>query len=169
MTSKADTDPAASPPAQGGWTQGDGSAADRLSLADWRRRVSTLYAEVRAMAATDPAAAHAHWRAVRERLFREHPQSPIPAAQRAGFRARHFVHDPGLRFHAVVEASPPTSSVGGPLELPNSGSDTLSWVPGTDTRMPGRNAVDKVISPQSLAIPMASAAFFTRLRKTWIS
>ena len=53
------------------WVPGDGSAADRLSLADWRRRVSTLYAEVRSMAATDPATALAHWRAVRERLFRE--------------------------------------------------------------------------------------------------
>ena len=55
------------------------------------------------MAASDPAAALAHWRAVRERLFREHPQSPVPAAARADFRALHFDHDPLLRFHAVVE------------------------------------------------------------------
>ena len=60
------------------------------------------------MAATDPAAALAHWRAVRERLYREHPQSPVPAARRAEFRARHFDHDPRLRFHAVVEAGPAT-------------------------------------------------------------
>jgi uncharacterized protein (DUF1684 family) len=109
------------------WVPGDGSAADRLSLADWRRRISTLYSEVRAMAASDPAAAHAHWRAVRERLFREHPQSPVPQAARADFRALHFEHDPLLRFHAVVEPAAPAEPGGLPLELPNSGSDSLSF------------------------------------------
>ncbi len=109
------------------WVLGDGSAADRLWLADWRRRVSTLYSEVRAMAASDPAAAHAHWRAVRERLFREHPQSPVPAAVRADFRALHFDHDPLLRFHAIVEAAAPSESGGLPLELPNSGTDSLTF------------------------------------------
>ena len=109
------------------WLQGDGSAADRLSLADWRRAVSTLYADVRAMSASDPAVAHAHWRAVRERLFREHPQSPIPTADRAAFVARHFEYDPSLRFHAVVEPSPPPEAGALPLQLPNSGPDTLSF------------------------------------------
>lgn len=109
------------------WLPGDGSAADRLWLADWRRRVFTLYAEVRAMAATDPATALAHWRAVRERLFREHPQSPVAAATRAAFQALHFDHDPLLRFHAVVEPAPPSGPGALPLELPNSGADTLSF------------------------------------------
>ena len=118
------------------WVQGDGSAADRLSLADWRRRVATLYAEVRAMSATDPAAALAHWRAVRERLFREHPQSPVPAAARAGFRARHFDHDPRLRFHAVVEPAPPPEPGALPLELPNSGADSLSFSRVGRVRLP---------------------------------
>jgi uncharacterized protein (DUF1684 family) len=108
------------------WVQGDGSAADRLSLADWRRRISTLYAEVRAMSATDPAAAIAHWRAVRERLFREHPQSPLPVAARADFQARHFDHDPSLRFHAVLEPAPAAAGAL-PLDLPNSGADSLSF------------------------------------------
>ena len=36
------------------------------------------------MAATDPAIAHAHWRAVREELYREHPQSPVPPDARGG-------------------------------------------------------------------------------------
>jgi uncharacterized protein (DUF1684 family) len=109
------------------WVPGDGSAADRLTLADWRRRVATLYAEVRAMAAADPATALAHWRAVRERLFRDHPQSPVPVAARAGFRARHFDHDPRLRFHAVVEPAPPPERGALPLELPNSGTESLSF------------------------------------------
>jgi uncharacterized protein len=111
----------------GDWVPGDGSAADRLSLADWRRRVTSLYAEVRAMAATDPATALAHWRAVRERLFREHPQSPVPSAVRADFQARHFDHDPGLRFHAVLEPAPPPEPGALPLQLPNSGADSLSF------------------------------------------
>ena len=109
------------------WVPGDGSAADRLWLADWRRRVFTLYAEVRAMAATDPATALAHWRAVRERLFREHPQSPIPAGTRADFQALHFDHDPLFRFHAVVEPAPPAKPGALTVELPNSGADTLSF------------------------------------------
>src|SRR6185312_5824417 len=89
------------------WSQGDGSAMDRAWLADWRRRVAALYAEVRAMAASDPAIALAHWRAVREWLFREHPQSPVPADARAGFAARHFDHDPALRFTVALEPAPP--------------------------------------------------------------
>ena len=48
------------------WTPGDGSPTDKLTLADWRRRVAALYVEVRAMAASDPEVAHAHWRAARE-------------------------------------------------------------------------------------------------------
>lgn len=107
------------------WEPGDGSLADRLSLADWRRRIATLYAEVRSMAAADPGVALAHWRAVRERLYREHPQSPIPASARASFRARHFDHDPGLRFALVVRPDPSGPVEG--LHLPNSGSDTLTF------------------------------------------
>jgi uncharacterized protein len=109
------------------WEPGDGSLADRLSLADWRRRIAALYADVRAMAATDPAVALAHWRAVRERLFREHPQSPVPVADRAAFRARHFAHDPALRFLARVEPPPADDRDGPPLSLPNSGADVLAF------------------------------------------
>ena len=109
------------------WSQGDGSAIDRVWLADWRRRVATLYAEVRGMAATDPAIAHAHWRAVREALYREHPQSPVPQDARAAFEAAHFDHDPGLRFEVVIEPAPPPAPGAFALELPNSGPDTLSF------------------------------------------
>jgi uncharacterized protein (DUF1684 family) len=95
------------------WVQGDGSLEDRSTLADWRRRVAALYAEVRAMAADDPGVALAHWRSVRERLFREHPQSPVPAADRASFRASHFDHDPAVRFSARIE---PVPSAPAPVE-----------------------------------------------------
>ena len=109
------------------WTQGDGSTADRAWLADWRRRVATLYAEVRGMAANDPAIALAHWRAVRESLFRDHPQSPVPIAERAAFRAVHFDPDPSLRFEVVIEPAPPPAPGAFAIELPNSGADTLAF------------------------------------------
>ncbi len=109
------------------WRQGDGSATDRAWLADWRRQVGALYAEVRHLAETDVAAALAHWRTTRERLYREHPQSPVPAGARSGFRALHFEHDPRLRFEVVVEPAPPPAPGALALELPNSGEDTLSF------------------------------------------
>ena len=125
------------------WTPGDGSLEDRISLADWRRRIAALYAETRAMAADDPAIALAHWRAAREWLFREHPQSPVPAADRAAFGARHFEHDPRLRF--VVPVEPAAASSGpSPSGLAIGGADAMSFgrigtvrlpVPGGEQRL----------------------------------
>jgi uncharacterized protein (DUF1684 family) len=109
------------------WQQGDRSATDRAWLADWRRQVSALYAEVRAIATTDPAVAHRHWREVRERLFRDHPQSPVPGEARAGFAARHFEYDPALRFAVALEPAPPVEPGALALELPNSGQDDLAF------------------------------------------
>jgi uncharacterized protein (DUF1684 family) len=109
------------------WSQGDRSPTDRAWLADWRRRVAALYAEVRAMARTDPAAALVHGRAVRETLYREHPQSPVPPEARAAFRAAHFAHDPSLRFEVAIEPAPPPAPGAFALELPNSGAETLAF------------------------------------------
>ncbi len=80
---------------------------DRIELADWRRRVSDLYAEVRSTAVTDPEAAWGSWRAARESLYREHPQSPVPADQRPAFRAHHWPYDPALRFELLVLTEEP--------------------------------------------------------------
>jgi uncharacterized protein len=78
------------------------STSDLLDLADWRRRVSTLYAEVRA--ADDPEEAWHRWRAARDRLFRDHPQSPIPEERRAGFAGIPYSpYDPEMRVLAGVE------------------------------------------------------------------
>lgn len=95
---------------------------DTLSLADWRRRLAELYAEVRTMAGIDPEAACEHWRAVRERLYREHPQSPLPPEQRLGFCAAHFAYDPALRFVLPVLANPDSAAVG----TPSGGSDPVA-------------------------------------------
>jgi uncharacterized protein (DUF1684 family) len=109
------------------WAAGDKSTIDRAWLADWRRQVAALYVEVRAIAASDSAIALAHWRAVRERLYREHPQSPVPPEARSAFRAVHFEHDPTLRFEVAVEPAPPPARGASALELPSSGADTLSF------------------------------------------
>ena len=130
----------------GAWTPGDGSATDRAWLADWRRRVATLYAEVRGMAASDPDIALAHWRAVRENLYKEHPQSPVPPEARATFQAAHFDHDPSLRFEVAVEPSPPPAPGAFALELPNSGADTLAF-----TRV-GRIAIPFPDGPRTLSL-----------------
>jgi uncharacterized protein len=102
-------------------------AADQLSLADWRRRVADLYADIRRVSAEDPAAAWRHWIEIREGIFREHPQSPVPEAGRASFRARHWPYDPALRFEVPVNPAPAEAPGALPLELPNSGSDVLAF------------------------------------------
>jgi len=84
-----------------------------LTLADWRRRIGSLYADVRRLAEADPAAALDAWRATREELYRSHPQSPVPEADRGAFQARHFAHDPALRFEVAVEPVLQTGQSGG--------------------------------------------------------
>ncbi|MEO7663692.1 MAG: DUF1684 domain-containing protein [Candidatus Limnocylindrales bacterium] len=123
-----------------------------LEIADWRRRVATLYADVRATAATDPRAAWETWSAVREELYRTHPQSPVPAGSRAAFKARHWPYDPSFRFEVRVEAledetllvaplSPGATtglgsialpmSTGSPLEFARFGRVTIPFTAGT--------------------------------------
>ena len=112
-----------------------GEPADRLWLADWRRRVAELYADVRAVASTDPLEAWNAWRSERESLFRGHPSSPVPASERDAFRARHWPYDERLRFTVSVEGTVGGDGLGGGggiggvggLQLPNSGSDTLAF------------------------------------------
>lgn len=85
-----------------------------LTLWDWRRQMADLYAAVRAE--PDPQAAWQHWRTVRDRLFRSHPQSPIePGAAFAGLPF--FAYDPALR---VLAAMVPLD---GPAEVFPAGAD----------------------------------------------
>lgn len=74
-------------------------------LLDWKRTIFALYAEIRS--STDNEAAWRRWRAVREQLFRAHPQSPVPEARRGGFRGcRYFEYDPAARVLADVSPLP---------------------------------------------------------------
>jgi uncharacterized protein (DUF1684 family) len=112
---------------------GAGAGRASLELADWRRRIAALYAEVRERAATDPATAWEHWRSIREALYREHPQSPVPHAERGAFRARHWPYDPDVRFEVEVEegAAPgvetEASEPAAGLRLPMSAGSALEF------------------------------------------
>jgi uncharacterized protein (DUF1684 family) len=113
-----------------------------LELTDWRRRVAELYAQVRTRAAHDPAAAHADWRQGRDRLFGEHPQSPLPPGD--PLRASglpYWPYDPALRFELrLLAAEPATLALGtgddgtttldrvGRVEVPGVGGLDVWWL-----------------------------------------
>jgi len=75
---------------------------DPLLLLEWRRSIGGLYAEIRNT--SDGQTAWRRWRDTRARLFRGHPQSPIPASQRSGYCGpRLYDYDPAWRLMASVE------------------------------------------------------------------
>jgi uncharacterized protein (DUF1684 family) len=78
---------------------------------DWRRRVFALYEGVRAE--LYPHVAHAGWIAVRDQLFADHPESPVP--HRSSFRGLQVAdYDPAFRVTSRLEpASPQVISVNG--------------------------------------------------------
>jgi len=76
-----------------------------LQLADWRRATAALYARVREQA--DPAAAHALWRAGRDRLMSAHPQTALPDGDPLRVTGLpYWPYDPALRFAVPVEPVP---------------------------------------------------------------
>ncbi|WP_150307823.1 DUF1684 domain-containing protein [Planctomonas psychrotolerans] len=92
-----------------------------LDVADWRRRVFALYAEVRRRSATDPTDAHAHWVRSRNDLFARHPASPLVGADRAAFSGLPVsAYDPAWRFEVEVQA--PSNRGGERLEV-DTGTD----------------------------------------------
>ena len=83
-------------------------ALDDLALADWRERVARLYTSDLDLAG---------FRAARDTLFADHPQSPIPAAERAAFGGlRYFAENPDAVVEVPIRAAPATISIdtGGP-------------------------------------------------------
>jgi uncharacterized protein (DUF1684 family) len=73
-----------------------------LDIADWRRRVFALYAEVRSI--PDAAAAHARWCEGRNELFVNHAASALMDADRPGFDGLPVAaYDPAWRFELEVE------------------------------------------------------------------
>ena len=115
-------------------------ADSALTLVDWRRQVNEMYAAVR----TDPdhASAHERWRLDRDRLFRDHPQTPLTdddPLRDTGLP--YWPYDPTMRFEAtllaadgedrVVEAGNDgqlTMKLVGRVELPELGSLDVWWL-----------------------------------------
>lgn len=82
------------------------SARTALEVADWRRRVFALYADVRAE--EDPQRAHTHWRAARDDLFARHPASPLLPGDRDGFSGLPVAgYDPEWRFEVPLRPAEP--------------------------------------------------------------
>ncbi len=75
---------------------------DTLDVVDWRRRVTELYAAVRAE--QDPAEAHELWRTERDLLMARHPATPILPEHRDALVGLPVApYDPEWRFEATLD------------------------------------------------------------------
>jgi uncharacterized protein len=73
--------------------------SEELELVSWRRATAGLYAAARSGAEDDPRRAHELWRQGRDKLFREHPQSPLaPGDPLRATGLPYWPYDPDLRF-----------------------------------------------------------------------
>ena len=89
-----------------------------LELLDWRRQVAGLYAHVRAE--SHPRVAHGGWQAVRDRLFAEHPQSPVDRDTFTGLQVADY--DPAWRAEVPLEPAPPQR-----LEIPTASDGVVPF------------------------------------------
>jgi uncharacterized protein len=79
-----------------------------LTLWEWRREMTELYADIRAL---DPLTGWQRWRSARHHLFRHHPQSPIAPPQRALFPGlSYFEYEPSLRFTIELDDAEPVAA-----------------------------------------------------------
>ncbi len=76
-----------------------------MDTADWRHSVFSLYQQVRNAAADGaPSLAHAHWRTERDKLFANHPASPLSPEARSGFEGLPVsAYDADYRFQATID------------------------------------------------------------------
>ena len=87
-----------------------------FTLAEWRRMMTMEYAAVRADVA-DLESTAMRFRETRDRLFREHPESPLAAERRRDWRGVDwYAYAPAWRLMGIVEpvAKPQTFEI--PLE-----------------------------------------------------
>ncbi len=91
------------------------------SLAGWRRAASDLYHRVRRC--DHPAQGFQLWREGRDRLFAEHPDSPLEPAARANFAGLPYApYDPAYRFTARIETDVEPAR----LDIPTEGDQVVS-------------------------------------------
>lgn len=104
--------------------------SEHLELADWRRRVHALYDAMRRDRRAAPLRL-VTFRAAKDRLFAEHPASPIPESARRNFRGlAYWRHDPALRFSSRLEpdAEAPSPDVPRSGEGPGMPYTRIGWV-----------------------------------------
>ncbi len=101
-----------------------------LALAGWRREIAALYTRIRD--AGDPQNGWIDWCETRNRLFRDHPASPIPVARRADYAGIPvYPYDPALRFAcAIITAADPQSFT---VEAGHGGTMTMHAIGRTDS------------------------------------
>lgn len=98
----------------------ESSLTETLRLADYRRRVAALYAEVRSL---PPREAWARWCAGRDELFATHSSSPWPEDERATRGPIPvYDHDPSWRMEVEVLAASDDTPIG----IAHSG-DGVTW------------------------------------------
>lgn len=84
-----------------------------FTLLDWRREVAAIYSEVRATVDDEPEGTLKRFRQAKDRLFRQHPDSPIQADDRAVFSGLScWPYDSSLRFVVPVEPMEPAETAG---------------------------------------------------------
>jgi uncharacterized protein (DUF1684 family) len=104
--------------------------SEHLDLADWRRQVAGLYDTMR----RDRRAAQLRlvaFRAGKDRLFANHPSSPVPVEGRRSFPGlAYWRHDGSLRFNARLEPDPEAPAPEVPLsgEGPAMPFSRIGWV-----------------------------------------
>jgi uncharacterized protein len=80
-------------------------SANPFALADWRRRVASAYAVVRSEV-VDPEGAAKRFRAARDRLFIEHPESPIAVDRRRDWRGVDwYPYAPEWRVMGIIDVA----------------------------------------------------------------
>lgn len=136
------------------------AAGEFLELLDWRRRMASLFSEWRKASANDAAAATSAFRAEKDRLFAEHPQSPLrPKARGAALSLRYWPYDGAYRMTVRLEPvegllgphdeEDPGGSTGAgpePLALPSSGPGSIRF------RRVGRVRLAGPLAGRSLAV-----------------
>ncbi len=86
--------------------------SDPLSLSHWRRLVAEIYADVRRAPKAGRKLAWQDWRAARNDLLKNHPQSPLDHTQRRQFRGLpYFEYDPDWRVVGVLNNEEPGSTI----------------------------------------------------------
>lgn len=85
-----------------------------LAVVDWRDRIFALYEAIRSLHPDDPKASLELFRTSRDDLFRHHPASPIPVADRARFEGVSYFdyrHDLNLVGKIVLVDGQPAQEI----------------------------------------------------------